>query len=172
MRRNRGRKTGGLFAVKMESLRAIRTLKALEPGEIAVTVTHRRTSAVKQFMPLPQPPDLAFEVWRLKTHARLSYGEVATMSKVAKFLAPKSRSPHPQQVRIALAKKCVRQVKNFLGTPIGRAIETSEAWRDWLPTGVDPVRLQIVPVPGYDPTADPRDNYFNFLNVRAGRRLK
>jgi hypothetical protein len=152
-----------LFAVKARMLRPIASIAALKRDEVAVSITHRPASFVKWYMPLPRPSDLAFEVWRLKTQARLSYGQIVTTSAVAKFVAPGTMAKAQHASRLTIAKNYVKDVTAFLATPIGLEGQTSESWREWLETGHDPNLLRLVPFAGYDPAEDFENNYKNFV---------
>jgi len=164
------RPRGPLFAVQGDALREIDSAATLKPGEVAVTIAHRRREWADEVMPKPKPSDLAFEVWRLFTQEKRTYGAIATRSAVAKYLSPNSRSADPVNVRKTQAKKYVKAVDGFLATPIGVIIQQTEFWREWLATGVDPTRLNIVPFDGYDPSADFRSqNYANFILDRKRR---
>jgi hypothetical protein len=122
--------TTPLYAVPAETMRPISSVTELQPGEVAVAVKGWRPGLVQGLMPRPKPSELAFEVWRLVRHRGLSYGQVASTSRVAPFLSPKSRSADPRRVKIQLAKKYVQQVDAFLDTPIGHLIKTSALRED------------------------------------------
>jgi hypothetical protein len=165
MGRTAGRTPDRLYAVATAALRPIRDASELQPGEVGVVIRGRR-SIVGTMMPKPKPSDLAFEVWRLKTHRKLSYGQVAQHPSVQRYLAPRSKAADMSASRLQLAKKYVRQVREFLATPIGRIIEQSESWAEWLSTGTDPNRVQIIPFVGYRRGENFQTNYLDFRDAR------
>jgi len=161
------------FAVPAGILRPITGPDDLRPGEVLVQASPRPKTLTKLIMPLSKPSDLAFEVWRLVRHEHLTYGQVATTSKVAKHLAPHSRATDPHASRVALAKKYKREVDDFLRTPIGQVIKRTPAFKAWIKSGVDPSLLQIVPFPGHRPDATFHENmvdYRDYLRHKRGNR--
>ncbi len=157
MGRTKGRTEAPLFAVSVEALRRIDSLDALQPGEVPVRAVPR--SLTKKVMPIPMPSDLAFEVWRLvKPQGTLTYGQVATTSKVARFLAHGSRAKDSRASRERIAKKHVARVKAFLRTPVGYALTTSDWWAEWLKDGIEPWLSIQKTISGFD--------YYRYLRTK------
>ena len=98
---------------------------------------------VQAVMPLEHPTPLECEVWRLKRHRAHTFGQIAR--NLHRYLAPRSESSDPFAVRKTLAKRMCKRVDDFLQTPIGRVIQSSEAWQGWQTIAIDQVRLRLVP---------------------------
>jgi hypothetical protein len=108
-------------------------------------------------MPLPEPSDLKWEIWRLCRHHGLTAGDIvhsrrddARRQRIGRYLAPKSSSPNPDAVRRQLVKKFIRQVDDFLKTPVGVTYQQSWWWTEWLETGCQPGVARIVPFPEFE----------------------